>query len=168
MRSFLRRFPISKSTKLMTVATSLLPEAVLMSGQAPALSQPQFSVVPAHEHLDPTQGPTHTQGVLAVKRLGAQSLGQDFSAMQGRELRLRELTIAPGGSIALHQHDQRPGVAYVLQGQMTERRGLGFSPRVIGPGEVAFEATGVSHWWRNEGTTPAKALVVDIVPLDTP
>ena len=34
--------------------------------------------------------------------------------------------------------------------------------------EVAFESMGVTHWWRNEGTTAAKALVVDIVPLGTP
>ena len=160
--------PIIKLSAIVTTAASLLPAAALLGAQQPARSQPQPVVAPAHEHLEPVQGPTHTHGVLTVKRLGAQPLGQDFNALQGRELRLRELTIAPGGSIALHRHDQRPGVAYILQGQMTERRGPGFSPRVIGPGEVAFEATGVSHWWRNEGTTPAKALVVDIVPLDTP
>jgi quercetin dioxygenase-like cupin family protein len=39
---------------------------------------------------------------------------------------------------------------------------------VIGPGEAAFEATGVTHWWRNEGSTTARALVVDIVPEGLP
>jgi quercetin dioxygenase-like cupin family protein len=39
---------------------------------------------------------------------------------------------------------------------------------VIGPGEAAFEGSGVSHWWRNEGSTPARALVVDIVTEETP
>ena len=160
--------PIIKLSAIVTTAASLLPAAALLGTQQPALSQPQPVVAPAHEHLEPVQGPTHTHGVLTMKRLGAQPLGQDFNALQGRELRLRELTIAPGGSIALHQHDQRPGVAYILQGQMTERRGPAFSPRVIGPGEVAFEASGITHWWRNEGTTPAKALVLDIVPLGTP
>ena len=51
---------------------------------------------------------------------------------------------------------------------MTERSGPGFDPQVIHTGEAAFEGSGVSHWWRNEGTTPARALVVDIVPLETP
>jgi quercetin dioxygenase-like cupin family protein len=160
--------PIIKLSLLVITAAALLPAAALVSTQQPALSQPQSTVAPAHEHLKPIQGPTDNQGVLAVERLGAQPLGQDFSSLQGRELRLRKLTIAPGGSIALHQYDQRPGVAYILQGQLIERRGPGFSPRVIGPGEVAFESTGVTHWWRNEGTTAAKALVVDIVPLGTP
>ena len=103
-----------------------------------------------------------------LTRLGGQPLDHDFRALQGRELRLRELTIAPGGSITLHRHDQRPGVAYILEGQMTEWRGPGFTPRVIGPGEAVFEATGVSHWWRNEGNSPARALVVDIVPVSPP
>lgn len=60
----------------------------------------------------------------------------------------------PGSSIGLHLHDQR--------------RGHGVVPQVIGNGEAAFEASGISHWWRNEDSTPARAPVVDLVPLETP
>lgn len=153
---------------LLPLAAVLLPPLALLGAAAPALSQPATDVVPAHERLSSGQGATVTQGVVAIKRLGGQPLGQEFSALQGRELRLREITVAPGGSIALHRHDHRPGVAYILEGQMTERRGPGFTPRVFGPGQVAFEGHGVTHWWRNEGTTPSRALVVDIVPVVTP
>jgi len=145
------------------LARSLLVGALLGAG-APAPSQQQPPVVPAHEHLPSGQGPKATQGVMAMKRLGGQPLGADFPALQGRELRVRELTIAPGGAIVIHLHEQRPGAAYILEGQMTERRGPDFTPRVIGPGEAVFEGSGITHWWRNEGTTPARALVVDIVP----
>jgi len=55
-----------------------------------------------------------TQGVLAIRRLGGQPLDHDFPALAGRELRIREITVAPGGSIALHRHHQRPWVAYIL------------------------------------------------------
>lgn len=149
---------------------------------APGLGQPPL-VVPQHEHHLPPPGSspaapaaaasqpaaaTQTRGVLAIRRLGAQPLDHDFAAMAGRELRVRELTIAPGGSIALHRHDHRPGLAYILEGRMTERRGPGFAPLVLGPGDVALETTGITHWWRNEGTTNARALVVDIVPVGTP
>jgi len=153
---------------LLALATALLGNAALACGAVPARKQPQPAVVPAHEHLDSPLGSTVTQGVLAVKRLGGEPLGKDFIALKGRELRLRELTIAPGGSIALHQHDQRPGVAYILEGNMIELRGPGFTPRALGPGEVAFEGSDVVHWWRNDGSKPARALVVDIVPLGTP
>ena len=134
----------------------------------PAQSHPQPAVVPSEERLNRGQQVTVTQGVLEVKRLGGQPLGPDFPALAGRELRLRQITIAPGGSIGLHLHDQRPGVAYILEGQMTERRGPGFVPQVLRSGEAAFEGSGISHWWRNEGSTPARALVVDIVPVETP
>jgi quercetin dioxygenase-like cupin family protein len=148
---------------------SLLPAALLLlAAAAPAPAQLQPTVVPPHEHLPMGQEATVTQGVLAVKRLGGQPLEADFSALRGRELRLREITVAPGGSIGLHRHHQRPGVAYMLEGEMTERRAPAFTPRVIGPGDVAFEGSDVTHWWRNEGTTPARALVVDIVPVGSP
>jgi quercetin dioxygenase-like cupin family protein len=152
-----------KRTSRRHLAKALLLVAWLGTS-APANSQQQPPVVPAQEHLPSDQGPKATQGVMAVKRLGGQPLGADFPALQGRELRVRELTIAPGGAIVLHRHEQRPGAAYMLEGQMTERRGPGFTPRVIGPGEAVFEGSGITHWWRNEGTTPARALVVDIVP----
>ncbi len=150
------------------VLAALLPAAATVVNGAPALSQQIPVVVPSHEQLAPAPGAPTAQAGVVVRRLGGQPLDHDFRALQGQELRLRELTIAPGGSITLHRHDQRPGVAYILKGQMTEWRGPGFTPRVIGPGEAVFEATGVSHWWRNEGTTPARALVVDIVPVSAP
>jgi quercetin dioxygenase-like cupin family protein len=154
-------------------AALLALAALLLSPAAPALSQPPPAVVPARERVEGAPEATTTQGVLAVKRLGGQPLGPEFAALRGqelrdRELRLREITVAPGGSIALHRHDRRPGIAYILEGQMTERRGPGFTPKVFGPGQVAFEGDGITHWWRNEGTTPARALVVDIVPIQTP
>lgn len=152
----------------LAVFAGLLPVAALVVSGTPAPSQPLPAVTPSHEQLAPVPGAPTAQVGVAVRRLGGQPLDHDFRALQGRELRLRELTIAPGGSITLHRHDQRPGVAYILEGQMTEWRGPGFTPRVIGPGEAVFEATGVSHWWRNQGTTPARALVVDIVPVSPP
>jgi quercetin dioxygenase-like cupin family protein len=152
-------------------ALAVIPVLVATSSLlnvAPSLGHPRTTVVPEHENLVPAPGSAVTQGVLAVKRLGGQPLEQEFSGLRGRELRVRELIIAPGGTIALHRHDQRPGVAYILEGQMTERRHPGFAPLVVGPGEAAFEASGVTHWWRNAGHVPARVLVVDIVPLNTP
>lgn len=158
---------------LLSPAALLLSPAGLMGAAAPAFSQASPAVVPARERVEGAPEATKTQGVLAVKRLGGQPLGPEFAALgaqelRDRELRVRELTIAPGGSVALHRHDRRPGVAYILEGLMTERRGPGFAPKLYGPGQVAFEGDGITHWWRNEGTIPARAIVVDIVPITTP
>ena len=153
-----------RTTAVLSFALTLLaaPGQAQSNGVVPAKEQ-----LPADGH-HPSGAASVTQGVLAIRRLGAQPLDHDFPALAGRELRIREITVAPGGSIALHRHDQRPGLAYILEGQMTERRGPGFAPLVLGPGGVALEATGVTHWWRNEGKGPARALVVDIVPEGTP
>ena len=58
-----------------------------------------------------------------------------------------------GQPLVLHRH----GMAYILEGQLTERRGPGFAPLVLGPAGVALESNGVTHWWRNEGEGPARA-----------
>jgi hypothetical protein len=49
--------------------------------------------------------------------------------------------------------NHRPGLAYILEGQMTERRGPGFAPLVPGPGGVALKSTALSRL-----VTPAPAL----------
>lgn len=109
-------------------------------------------------------GPKQNQGVLSVTALGAVSLDGEFAGVDGRQLRAREILIAPGGRVAVHQHDQRPGLAYILEGEATEHRSDRAEPVVHGPGSVAFEKSGVIHWWENTGDVPMKAVVVDIVP----
>ena len=65
-----------------------------ISSVASALAHP-VAVVPEAERLKiPSAGvvdaPTSNAGVLAVRSLGSQPLGGDFSALKGRVLRLRE------------------------------------------------------------------------------
>lgn len=160
----------SRSPVALMAAMTLTISAI--GSVASAVAHP-LAVVPEAEWLPgpsaaAADAPTSNAGVSAVRSLGSQPLGGDFSALQGRVLRLREITIAPGGHIGLHRHDSRPGVAYLLQGRLTERRGPGYSPVVLQAGEAAFETTGVTHWWRNETSKPVRALVVDIVEASTP
>jgi len=133
----------------------------------------RLAVVPETERLSGDSAysvtdPTSNAGVSAVRSLGDQPLGEDFIALQWRVLRLRGITIAPGGHIGLHRHHSRPGVAYPLEGRHTERQGPAYNPVVLQAGEAAFETTGVTGWWRNETSEPVRALVVDIVEALTP
>lgn len=116
------------------------------------------------KHMD---GPTKNQGIKSVTALGATELGGDFPALSGRQLRARELVVEPGGVVAVHQHDQRPGVAYILDGEIIEHRNDQTEPVVRKQGDVAFEKSGVVHWWENKSAQPVRALVVDIVPVET-
>jgi len=108
-------------------------------------------------------GPKETHGVESAIEIGSVPLDGELPGAEGKVLRARLLVLAPGAQIAVHEHQQRPGLAYVLEGELTEHRTDAGGPIRRGVGAVAFERTGVVHWWRNETNRPARALVVDVV-----
>jgi quercetin dioxygenase-like cupin family protein len=144
--------------------------AILLCGCAAAAvpqPSPRPAVVPQAEHQQAqkqgAKGPSANQGIESVRLLGSVPLAGEIEGGGGKVLRARELLIAPGGVVAVHQHDQRPGVAYILEGEMTEFRGESGEPIVHRAGSTALEWSGVTHWWENRSGKPARALVVDIV-----
>ena len=80
--------------------------------------------------------------------------------MQGRQLRMRMITVEPGGVIAVHSHKDRPGTAYVLKGTVIEHRGD--VAKEYGAGENWAEGGNATHWVENKGTSPAVFIAVDI------
>jgi len=110
------------------------------------------------------EGPTETVGIESSIILGLISLDGEFEGTDGYMLRVREVTIRPGGQVAVHQHNSRPGVAYMLEGELIEHRNDSQAPITRRAGDVALEKTGTIHWWKNESNALAKAVVVDIVP----
>ncbi len=113
------------------------------------------------------EGPTETIGIESSKILGSISLTGEFAGTDGYMLRVREVAILPGGQVAVHQHNSRPGAAYILEGVLIENRNDADGPIKREVGAVALEKTGTIHWWVNESSTKAKVLVVDIVPTET-
>lgn len=125
------------------------------------------AVIPAAEHqAPPGLAPRQTRDV-STKDLGAIALSQEFRSLNDRVFRARLITIEPGGSVAWHEHRQRPGVAYLLSGSLVEIRDEGQGPRRIlrRQGDAVFEQTGVRHGWTNTSALPATALVVDVIPM---
>lgn len=128
------------------------------------------TVVPSYE-LDIAQGlaaegPTETTGIAESKVLGSMSLAGEFAGTENHMLRVREVTVLPGGQVAVHQHTSRPGAAYILEGEMVEHRNDADGPLTRMQGAVALEKSGTIHWWKNESSAIARVLVVDIVPKD--
>ena len=124
------------------------------------------TVTPANEQrIPPRSAPSITTKV-GVEPLGNLDLSGEFRAMKGRMLRTRRITIAPGGSVAWHQHEQRPGVAYVIEGSLIEVRddGSGIQSIQRRAGDAVFESTDVLHGWRNDSDQAATAVVIDLVP----
>ena len=130
----------------------------------------QASVTPEEEvrqaaEMDAT-GPRKTTGIKASRILGTVPLAGEFENPEERVLRGREIDIEPGGRVAVHRHDGRPGLAYIVSGQLTEHRVGVDKPVVKKAGDAVWERTGTLHWWENEGDTVARVIVVDIVPSE--
>ena len=102
-----------------------------------------------------------TKGV-AVKLLATVDLAAEIEGMAGRQLRMRMVTIEPGGVFGpIHDHEGRPGTVYILQGTITDHRdGVATT---YGPGVGWPEDRNTTHWLENRGTTTAVEISVDIV-----
>lgn len=104
-----------------------------------------------------------TRGV-TVQSLAAVDLGPEIKGMEGRQLRMRLVTIEPGGVFGpLHDHVDRPGTVYILQGTITDHRN-GVATE-YGPGVGWPEDRTTKHWLENRGTIPAIEISVDIVKM---
>jgi quercetin dioxygenase-like cupin family protein len=102
-----------------------------------------------------------TNGV-TTELLATLDLGPEIEGMAGRRLRMRMVTIEPGGVFGpVHDHKDRPGMVYVLQGTITDHRG-GIATE-YGPGVGWPEDRETIHWLENRGTIPAVEISVDIV-----
>ena len=70
------------------------------------------------------QAAPETKGV-TVKSLATVDLGPEIEGMAGRQLRMRMVTIEPGGVFGLiHDHKDRPGTVHILQGTITDHRNV--------------------------------------------
>lgn len=102
-----------------------------------------------------------TRGV-QVQLLATVDLGPEIEGMAGRELRMRLVTIAPGGVFGpIHDHKDRPGTVYVLQDTITDHRnGIATD---YGPGPGWPEDRNTRHWLENRGAIAAVEISFDIV-----
>jgi quercetin dioxygenase-like cupin family protein len=112
---------------------------------------------------DEQVGP-QTSGVV-TELLATVDLGPEIEGMDGRQLRMRMVTIEPGGVFGpVHDHVGRPGTVYVLQGTITDHRD-GITTD-YGPGVGWPEDRNTVHWLENRGTVPAVEISVDVVKHD--
>jgi quercetin dioxygenase-like cupin family protein len=103
--------------------------------------------------------PTENKGV-TVKPVGAMDLGPEIDGLSGRQLRLRYITLEPGGHFAVHNHKDRPTLEYILAGTVVEyRNGVAKEYKA---GDVVLADKDTTHWWQNKGSEQVVFLPVDI------
>jgi quercetin dioxygenase-like cupin family protein len=110
-------------------------------------------------------GPSMPKDVTDVVRATI-DLAKEPAAIKGRQFRLRQLEMKPGGIVPWHSHADRPAMIYIVSGQVVEYASNCSVPIVHKAGDIAPERAGISHWWQNTGTTPVVLISVDLFPVD--
>ena len=106
------------------------------------------------------QPPAEHEGVSVVPlgKLKESSLKIQLG-LNGYEMQLREVTVAPGGAIKEHSHATRPGLVQTISGSWTEVRNGKEFDFPASKKEALIEDENTVHWLYNDGDVPAVAVV---------
>ena len=145
--------PFALRVAQLTVASSLAATAGVHAGACPAGKAAVNAL---------TGAPTAPVGVVDTE-LASVDLSKENVRLEQRRLRLRHMTIAPGGIVPLHSHEDRPALIMVNSGEIYENSSKCAVPILHQAGDVAREYLGTRHWWKNTGTQPVELTIGDIV-----
>lgn len=95
--------------------------------------------------------------------LASIDLSRENVKLQERRLRMRQMTVAAGGIVPLHDHADRPALIMVTSGEIVEHNSKCMVPLVHKTGDVAREFLGTRHWWKNESSQPVVLTIGDVV-----
>jgi quercetin dioxygenase-like cupin family protein len=91
-----------------------------------------------------------------------------WHGVQGLALRIRRLTVRPGGWVPLHYHNDRPSVDYLIEGELVEHNSFCAVPIVHRPGDSASRfGDFLGHWWQNQTDRPVVLISADVVPVES-
>jgi len=111
------------------------------------------------------KGPTDIKAV-SVTELGIAS-EESLTAQIGIEgfiLRMRAVTVEPGGHIKEHCHATRPGLVKMVSGVWVEGRPDGETIYAAGEDNTIQESKDTVHWIYNRGDVAATGIVCGIQP----
>ena len=132
-----------------------------MSFQRRVLVTVAFVVVFASGYVTGQRQPPTANVGQSEELLRSLDLTGEMETTAGRPLRMRKITLQPGGVLGIHNHVDRPAVTYLLQGQMTYRQ-AGKPDLVANPGDGFAEGRATTHWAESTGKVPAVWIAVDI------
>jgi quercetin dioxygenase-like cupin family protein len=124
-----------------------------MAGECPADKMKDGSV---------TSGEMKPVGVTDTV-IASIDLAPKGAGFEGQLLRMRKLTIEPGGVVPWHEHSERPANIYIISGTIEEYRANCAVPIVHKAGEATTEfGKGFAHWWKNTGSEPVVLISADV------
>ena len=90
------------------------------------------------------------------------SLKGEIPNVKDFSLRMRLITIEPGGHTSFHVHKNRPGIVYIVSGSIINHE-EGKAPKQIAAGEIFYETQGYAHYIENNGNVSVTLISADIV-----
>lgn len=111
--------------------------------------------------------PTEHKGI-GISKLGmvAEESMIKQTGVEGYFLRMRLITLEPGGQIARHDHGTRPGLVYTLEGSWVEGRPEGEREYPAGEDIALVEDAETDHWFYNRNEEPVKVLTCDLAHVE--
>ena len=97
---------------------------------------------------------------LEVAELQKFGLSAQIKGLQGYDIRARRIIVPAGGTIAEHEHASRPGIVYVLSGEITEYRGN--KTFHLKAGDSVVEDAQTVHAYKNISKQPCVLIAFDI------
>ena len=149
----MKNLSISTLVLQAAVACSLAGGGIAHAGECPA-GQAAANALPG--------APTAPVGITDTE-LAAIDLAQENVHLDQRRLRMRHMTIAPGGIVPLHSHEDRPALIMVVSGEIFENNSKCAVPILHKAGDIAREHLGTKHWWKNSSTQPVELTIADLV-----
>lgn len=128
----------------------LLYTVILSSGLVIGFAHGQTSRQPPSEH--------EGVSVVSLGTLKESSIKIQIG-LDGYQMQLREVTVAPGGAIKEHSHATRPGLVQTISGSWTEVRNGKEAEFPASRKEALVEDENTVHWLYNDGDIPAVAMV---------
>lgn len=89
-----------------------------------------------------------------------------WRGMGSFHLRMRRLTVAVGGIVPTHAHDDRPSIVLIQSGEIIEHSAFCAVPILHKAGDLTPEfGIGHKHWWENKTDQPVVLISTDVVPV---
>lgn len=149
--------------------TTSIPAAIMIAGAAFANASsavagacPPDKVLSTPRAIESRDGVGVSRETLSLVNLkGWRGVGDLF-------LRTRRLTIAGHGIVPTHNHDDRPSIVYIAQGELIEHSTFCSVPILHKAGEWTPEfGPGHGHWWENPSAAVAIVTSSDVVDQET-
>ena len=143
----------TQTFRLIATAAALTIAGLAHAGQCPA------DKIATNELAGAATAPV---GVVDTE-LASVDLAKENVMLDQRRLRMRLMTIAPGGIVPFHSHEDRPALIMVNSGEIYEYSSKCAVPILHKTGEISREFLGTKHWWKNTGAQMVDLTIADIV-----